>query len=186
MTNVAGVILAGGKSSRMGEDKSKLRHHGVTMQGHMVTLLKQAEVPDIYVSSKSAITDEIKEKGPLSGIHATLKALQGEYNYLLYMPVDMPALKPSLLQQLIHAPPQYDVVRFGSYMLPFRLKVDASLISFIEEALLDDGNHSLKQFQHHLNPHILPINITNMAYFSNVNTPEEWTDYTLTPAHDLE
>jgi molybdopterin-guanine dinucleotide biosynthesis protein A len=97
---LAGLILAGGKSSRMGIDKSLL-----TMPNSSQTLLeyckKKLELAcgdNIFVSGSQhhqGIADVIPHCGPLSGIHAAITHLQMNYpniNELLVTAVDMPDL----------------------------------------------------------------------------------------------
>lgn len=174
MANVAGIILAGGKSSRMGKDKSKLNYRGKTLLEHMQMIVKDTDVAQVYISNEENIADEIRGKGPLGGVHASLKALHDKHTYLLFIPVDMPSLKPTLLAQLISAPAKHDVVRFGDYILPFRLKVSASQIDLIEE-ILESEDYSLKGFQQKLMLHKLPAKSSD---FININTAEEWHEFT--------
>ena len=181
MSNVAGIILAGGKSSRMGKDKNGLLHQGQPLLHRMKMLLQQAGIESVYVSHATGITDTIKNKGPLGGVHATLEALQNTYDFLLYLPVDMPDLTPALLQQLLAASNHAKAVRFEDYMLPFRLKTDAVSSQEIEITLKETAHYSLHTFQEGLDVLKLPVHVTDATCFANINTPDEWQKYTEEP-----
>lgn len=95
-TNTA-VILAGGKSSRMGFDKQFLKIDGITILDKIVKILEEEFEEIIVVSNKSEyhtsrdymlIEDEIKDCGPLGGIHAGLKQSSSKYTY--FIACDMP------------------------------------------------------------------------------------------------
>jgi molybdopterin-guanine dinucleotide biosynthesis protein A len=91
------VILAGGKSSRMGFDKQFLKIDNKRILDELIQKLKKEFEEIIVVTNKSynykeynvkIVSDEIKEKGPLSGIHAGLKASNSKYVY--FIACDMP------------------------------------------------------------------------------------------------
>jgi molybdopterin-guanine dinucleotide biosynthesis protein A len=177
MIKTIGIILAGGRSSRMGKDKATLCLGEKTLLQQMESLLVASGVDAVAINNKQHIADEIVGKGPLSGIHATLKAFQGQQSYLIYVPVDMPALTPTLIQNLIEAPAEYAVVRFTDYILPFRLTVNTSTVELIEKILAAGQSYSLGAFQRKLTMKLLPVNLSDTASFININTPEAWQDY---------
>jgi molybdopterin-guanine dinucleotide biosynthesis protein A len=85
---VGGVVLCGGKSTRMGAPKATLPFGDETMLQRVVRLLETAVSPIVVVAAQEqslpplpahvAITrDEREAKGPLEGIRAGLSALPG-------------------------------------------------------------------------------------------------------------
>ncbi|MBR3585763.1 MAG: NTP transferase domain-containing protein, partial [Oscillospiraceae bacterium] len=79
--NISGIVLAGGFSKRMGTDKAELKLGGMTLLELQVRKLQQIGITDIMVSGYGkpvegtrAIEDIYPHKGPMSGIHACLKA----------------------------------------------------------------------------------------------------------------
>lgn len=99
-----GVILAGGRSSRMGKDKAQLPiANTTTMLEHMRKLLLTSGAEKTVVLGKPFEIDGIPDNAPLSG---PVKAIADYLNSQktgskhIVVPVDMPGLKPELLSFL--------------------------------------------------------------------------------------
>lgn len=174
--DMAGVVLAGGKSLRMQHDKAALPYRGTTLLEHMRHLLQQAGVTNVYFSHPTGIADIIPGKGPLSGIHAVMKTLKNTHRYLLFVPVDMPGLKAKHLQQLVNTDSTVELVRFAAFMLPFRLKVDDGVLENTE-AMLAGEDYALRTFQQTSTLECLSINPADERCFANLNTPQEWQHF---------
>ena len=172
--SVAGVVLAGGRSSRMGQDKAGLICRGHTLLDHAKDLLRRSGLSDVHVSNSDGIADEWTGRGPLAGIHATLKALGERYAFLLYVPVDMPSLTPDLLRDLVDTIDDFPVVRFTGFSLPFRLRTDTKWIGIIDTMLRSGEKGSIKSFQQRIGAMERAFPHDAAACFANVNTPEEW------------
>jgi molybdopterin-guanine dinucleotide biosynthesis protein A len=77
-----GIVLAGGKSSRMGQDKGSMRWHGVEQRYYMAGLLKEV-CDEVFISCREEqqmngegyplITDSFTDAGPLVGILSAFK-----------------------------------------------------------------------------------------------------------------
>ncbi len=105
-TKYSGVILAGGKSSRMGDNKASLKWNGVSFMHHAVFKIRQLGIEKILVAGKNGdeasvkyIRDIYQERGPLGGLHACLK--KAKTAYCLVMPVDAPNIPLFVLEELI-------------------------------------------------------------------------------------
>src|SRR5512142_2916527 len=105
----AGFVLAGGRSSRMGQDKALLPWKGSTLiesvarevfnAAGSVTLIGS---PERYGSlGFPVISDKIQGCGPLGGLHAALSVTTAEWNILVAC--DMPAVTSELLKELLAA-----------------------------------------------------------------------------------
>jgi molybdopterin-guanine dinucleotide biosynthesis protein A len=97
-------ILAGGKSSRMGEDKAFLKLGGKTLLELAVSLAAGVcqsvrIVGDRARFGPEAIEDIFPDSGPLGGIHAALSATASDLN--LVLAVDTPLLDPKFLQWML-------------------------------------------------------------------------------------
>jgi molybdopterin-guanine dinucleotide biosynthesis protein A len=104
---ITAIILAGGQSKRMGTDKALLKLEGVTMLERVVELCKIG-CENILISSNNpkhakfgfpVVTDEFKNCGPISGIHAGLKKSETDWNFIIS--VDAPFVEPLFLNFLI-------------------------------------------------------------------------------------
>ena len=108
LPSLTAIILAGGKSSRMGPDKNKsmLRLNGKYLIDIVISKLKRVVgdniiivgPPERYLSYKQVVPDLFSQKGPLVGIYSGLKASSSQYN--LVMGCDMPFLEVKLLRYM--------------------------------------------------------------------------------------
>ncbi len=102
------VILAGGKSSRIGPDKDKaiLKLKGKRLIDIVISKLKHivgdniiiVGPPEKYPSYKQVVPDLFNQRGLLVGLYSGLKASASRYN--LVVGCDMPFLKVELLQYM--------------------------------------------------------------------------------------
>jgi molybdopterin-guanine dinucleotide biosynthesis protein A len=108
MVEVTGIIVAGGRSSRMGQDKAMLQLGGVTVLERISAVLGQVVQRVIVVARDpqqyrrfglEMTTDLYPGLGPLSGIHAGLSASNTEWG--IVVACDMPFVQPEVLRALI-------------------------------------------------------------------------------------
>lgn len=164
--NIAGIVLAGGKSSRMGQDKALLDYNGKPLLDHMVKLLKQVGLKDIYVSGDfkgyRCILDNAPHKGPAYAISGVLERLD-HYDGILFVPVDMPFLSIDAIRLLI-------TEEKGGYFK------GSPLPAFIPKSSHKTSMGSVKALLEslHVYPIILPLELG--ACMTNTNTPEEWEE----------
>jgi len=105
----AAVLLAGGKSSRMGHDKAALLVGGEPLWQHQLATLRATQPAKLFISGKvdgpyagkgvEVIEDEFPDCGPLGGIATALRRCQSDH--LLVLAVDMPAMTPDFLRKLL-------------------------------------------------------------------------------------
>lgn len=101
-----GLILAGGKSSRMGQNKAFLPLEGKSLLQWQTEKLCQLGVKEILISSPEMtpipntriIQDVYRDCGPVSGLHAGLSA--ASCKYCLVIGVDLPLVPESVLRAL--------------------------------------------------------------------------------------
>lgn len=114
----SGIILAGGKSSRMGEDKSLLTFNDKTLIAQIVETLKRVPaIKEIIIVSNESnkynftdikeITDIYPSMGPLSGIHTSL--VSAKYDYCFITACDMPFLNNELVDYIIKQSAGFDI-----------------------------------------------------------------------------
>jgi molybdopterin-guanine dinucleotide biosynthesis protein A len=109
----AGVVLAGGRSSRMGSPKAALEWHGSTLLRRTAGILARVtdgpvvivrapgqDLPDL--PKGTLITDDSREgKGPVQGIAAGLAALGGRADIAFVSSTDMPFLHPAFIRRVL-------------------------------------------------------------------------------------
>ena len=178
MVDCAAIILAGGRSSRMGEDKSSLRFRGKTLLRHMEDMLNHAGLENIYVSGPDHIADEIRRRGPLGGIHAVLRHIGDAHAHLVFAPVDMPALNAGLIRRLMDAPAPYALVHYARHKMPFRLSTDKAWFELADSLLHDGKNVSLGYFQECIPGRLILEGADgDRSAFANINTLGEWRHF---------
>ena len=97
------ILLAGGKSSRMGRDKAELSYRGETFLEQMIAKGEQLGIRRIYVSGHEyartdvrVVWDRYPRRGPLGGIHACMREM--DTPYCLVLPVAAPQLPVAVLE----------------------------------------------------------------------------------------
>jgi len=100
------LLLAGGKSARMGTSKAELLYEGKTFLQHMLDKARGLGIEKCYISGYDARREDVRtvwdvypNRGPLSGLHASLKAM--DTPYCLVLPVDAPKLPAEILEGLL-------------------------------------------------------------------------------------
>lgn len=183
--NITGIILAGGKSSRMGSDKGLLAINGVPMISHVINSLIKAGIKDIIIISKNSeyqkfgfpvFPDIIEDKGPLGGIYTGLSKSKTSKN--LVLSCDIPFLDETIIDKLIResGEEQISVVKFQNQLHPLIGMYDSSLLKALGEHLILNML-KVEQFINGCDFKILDIEkllpqIKNKS-FSNINTLEE-------------
>lgn len=175
MDNIAGVILTGGRSRRMGTDKSQLKIGDKTLLEHAEQLLLNSGIKPIFISgakssSKDCIKDKYIDKGPLAGISASLNYLT-RYDFILFIPVDMPLLTKQIIVEL-QTHMSSLLVHFSNYNLPLMIKNNAAIRKLIETQISSNQLSIYQLLQ------LLPTKSLNHGYskylFTNTNSPHQY------------
>lgn len=100
------LILAGGKSRRMGTNKAELDFHGQTFLETLIKKAREMGFTDIIVSgypheilSITPIMDEFEGRGPLGGMYSCFKAAKNKYCFVIC--VDVPQIVEETILSLI-------------------------------------------------------------------------------------
>lgn len=184
------VILAGGKSSRMGSCKAELPWGGKTLVEHQVNKISALGISDIMVSGYSRpvtgtrfVPDIYPEKGPLGGIHACLCAANKAACFVIS--VDAPLFSPDEMKLLIKAHLAGDspitVAEHLGTLEPLIGVYDSSLSDAAEE-ILQGANTSVKHLLDQIGFAVCEFSDENSV--RNCNTPDEYNElYTETKEH---
>ena len=116
-SQITGVILAGGQSRRMGQNKALMRLGGIRLIDRVIQVMRQVcpqlllvtNSPDIYADlALPMIGDVWPDKGSLGGIYSAL--YHATTPYCLVVACDMPFLNAEVLRYLVAQKAGYDVV----------------------------------------------------------------------------
>ncbi len=116
--SITGVVLAGGKSSRMGRDKSQIAYHDTQHELFTARLLDQF-CSEVYISkaknSRASIgefnilQDAVTDIGPIGGIYSIFKFEKS--NAIMVAACDLPLLSLNSIQKLVNGrSPEYDAI----------------------------------------------------------------------------
>ena len=117
---VGGIVLCGGKSTRMGVPKATLPFGSETMLQRVVRLLGSVVSPIVVVAAReqslpdlpdhiSVTRDERDERGPLEGLRAGLKALPESIDAAYVTSCDVPLLVPAFVDRMIELLGEHDI-----------------------------------------------------------------------------
>jgi molybdopterin-guanine dinucleotide biosynthesis protein A len=178
---ITGIVLAGGKSSRMGKDKGLINLNGELMVNYSINTLKPICSSIIIICNNNdydhlgypVYKDIHKDCGPLAGIHTGLFNSKTDNNIVLSC--DSPFVPTELLSHLIANSEGCDIV------VPTYYKKIYPLTALYKKACIQTFEESLKQKKLKVKKTIelLSTNIvefsSDMEYvndkiFTNINT----------------
>lgn len=183
---IYGVILAGGRSTRMGEDKANLLLDGQTLLERTSVLLQQAGADVVLVSGRPQLpggfSDVYPNCGPPGAVLSTLQWLRQHHgldgSLLLFLPVDMPLLQLPTLTTLIEASRSVTACQYEREVFPCSMKATEDLYAHLQEAFQQGqepgGRRSMKAILQWLEARQLPQGDELQQQFLNANTPEDW------------
>ncbi len=185
------VLLAGGYSRRMGQDKALLPWRGRTLIEYIVAQLK-AISDDVLVITGAEIryrelldvpvfADAIKDVGPMGGLYTGLT--HARYDYSFVAACDMPLLSLAvidLLKEELDGSAWAIVPQIANYRIPTLAIYHKNSLSVIER-LLAHGRTSLQELLDAIPTKIISeqklrqLDPTLRSFF-NLNTKEDWEE----------
>ena len=180
------IIMAGGKSSRMGTDKSFVPLLGKPMIEHVLDAVIGLADQQILITNKPAdyaylnlpmYGDIYPDNGPLGGFHSAL--YHAATPYILVVACDMPWLNWPLLEYMISIRETADIIvpRWEKYPEPLHAIYSQRCLEPIT-ANLESGLLKLTTFfgrvtVNYLDRETIARYDPSGQSFRNVNTPEE-------------
>ncbi len=180
---ISAIILAGGKSRRMGKDKALMEVNGNTMLERAIALCETITSEIIISSNQSShsgfgypvVPDEYQKCGPMGGIAACLKASKTVWN--LVLSVDSAFVEPEFVLYLISEADDFDAV------VPYSEKGKEPLIALYNKTALPHIEDNLKAGKFKMNDLLTSINTKLVdaqgwvekypKLFYNLNRPED-------------
>jgi molybdenum cofactor guanylyltransferase len=186
VTNLSGVILAGGASKRFGGiTKTNIVIGGKTIICRIIETIKDIFDEIIIVTNTpeefkeytdfKIVSDQFLNVGPLGGIHAAFKASSKEG--LFVFAGDMPLLEKSFIISLTDAYKSNDceilVPRVNEYIEPLHAIYTNSLIKTLEEYLTGNHNYAVRDFLKQQKVTYLQFEGSEKTKnaFTNINSP---------------
>lgn len=179
---IDGVILAGGQSSRMGQDKALLTRDHRDMFFYTLDTLESLPLNDMFISRNpkqvsyltrhKVIADEHSNQGPLGGIHAVAQHSHAEA--LLIVPIDLPLLEAKDLIKIMSMANQTgQPVFFEHHFLPILLPLNPEVRGYLTDVVSGRiQSRSVKALCKRFNG--IEISPDNVERLQNTNTPEQW------------
>ncbi|HEY1305223.1 MAG TPA: molybdenum cofactor guanylyltransferase [Vicinamibacterales bacterium] len=186
----AGIVLCGGKSTRMGTSKALLQFGPETMLQRVVRLLSEV-VPTIVIVAAvdqdlpelprhvAIARDEQEERGPLEGLRAGLKALPSDVERAYVTSCDVPLLVPGFVRQMLDLSRGYDiaVMDIDGFTHPLSAVYARSTLPHIEALLAQNRLRPALLFDAAKTRRVRPADVTvdpDLRTLRNLNTREDY------------
>jgi molybdopterin-guanine dinucleotide biosynthesis protein A len=181
----SGIVLAGGKSSRIGIDKAQLRILDNPALIYTVVWKLKTVCDDVIVVTRGLkyldldvkwARDIYANAGPLAGIHAGL--FLAKNSYALVVACDMPFLNTQLLKYMVSLPQKYDILipKLKSRVEPLHAIYSRRCLTPIEKRLQEHRFQTIDLIKdvnaRYLREGIIRKLDPNLQSFYNVNTSE--------------
>ena len=177
------IVLAGGKSSRMGENKALLTFEGEPLLARIGNCLEDLG-HEVYIAGEKAeydvspypqIADIYPNKGPLGGIYSALVHLKED---ILVCPCDMPLLDRNIFY-FLQSTADYSKINVLTYNEKEFPTLGIYPYAFIAQLQNYITQNKLKMLtileELGAKKHSYPIYSNSQQYFANINTPEDLT-----------
>lgn len=172
------IILAGGKSRRMGVDKAGLLLEGESFVARLTARFR-TQFGQVWVSGPGGLADLRPDSGPLGGLEAAFVRTGAERLFLTA--VDLPFGEPELARLLLDALGEWDaclIRRRGGRVEPLFAAYRASCLPRIQ-ACLDGGRRAMGALLEGLDCRLLAEEELSPRFdleriLLNVNTPEDY------------
>jgi molybdopterin-guanine dinucleotide biosynthesis protein A len=153
MAAAAGIVVAGGRSSRMGRPKATLEWHGSTLLRRVTGIVARATGGPVVVVRAPGqdlpalpkgveVTEDAEEgRGPLQGLAAGLAAVDGRADVAFVSSTDAPLLHPAFVRRVVGAlDGEHDVAlpQAGGFPHPLAAAYRTTLLPSVQELLAAD------------------------------------------------
>ncbi|QQS27488.1 MAG: molybdenum cofactor guanylyltransferase [Sphingobacteriales bacterium] len=188
ISTVPGYILAGGKSSRMGQDKGLMLFGQQTLAEFIIQKIKQALSSIIIVTNNDryskfgfeVIPDYYQNKGPAGGIYSALKHSSVRNDYIFIFSCDMPFITSDSILWFLNQSNSAQIIltQFQGVPQPLFGMYHTSCLD-AWEILLQKNVLKLQNIISHFETSIIDIENNPLffpTFFTNLNTPSDVTN----------
>jgi molybdopterin-guanine dinucleotide biosynthesis protein A len=183
-TSATAIILAGGKSSRIGSDKWKLTINGQTMLEHICkqlfstfsqVIISTAEIEKYSFSGFEVVIDKTRGQGPLMGIASALEASSNEINFVVAC--DIPYIEMNCVRRMLTEARGADIV----IPITGNKKLEP-LFAVYRKSALDAINQTLREGKRKISEvfekcDVKYIDLGKADWLININTLAEFEEF---------
>ncbi len=187
-TSVTAVILAAGRSTRMGSPKALLPLAGTTFLGRLMRVYDRLALPlrvvlgpdweamvdQQPVPEQALLVNRRPEMGPLSSLRIALEALSPDTSGILLHPVDHPLVAEETIRRLVQA----HIEQPGKILIPVFVGTPghptlfpSRLFRELREAPLEEGARSVVLAD---SARIVRLDTEDAGVLRNIDTPEDY------------
>ena len=185
--NILGVVLAGGKSKRFGEDKSEIKLGSKTLLKHTLDKIKSKFNEIIIVSNNKIIKEHITIKdciegqlGPLVGVLSAMKWIKKNnypHQWIATFPCDTPFFNISIIDKFIEATKLNDSLLYFAKSEKRRHNIfglwSLKLIETLEKDIIENNHRKVEKWANKIGVKTINISYDNIDPFFNINTRED-------------
>ena len=191
LNNILGVVLAGGKSQRFGQDKSQVKLQGKLLIDYVLneiidefneTLIITNNSINFMKSKKISITRDFQSGlGPLAGVLTAMKWIRQNnksYKWISTFPSDTPFFKKQILNNFLEEIKDYEGKLFFINSNDTRHNIfglwSIDLLERLEKDL-DNGERKVEMWANKIGVKSINMKFANKDPFFNINTKEDLT-----------
>ena len=188
--NILGVVLAGGKSKRFGEDKSTIKLNDKTLIEHTLDKIKSKLNKIIIVSNDKVLKNYITindcidgQLGPLVGVLSAMKWIKDNnysYNWIITFPCDTPFFNISIIDKFVE-------VSKLNYSLLYFVKSEEKrhnifglwslkLIETLEMDIVKNNHRKVEKWADKIGVKTINISYKEVDPFFNINTKDDFKE----------
>ena len=190
-SNILGVVLAGGKSQRFGEDKCQVKLGGKLLIDYIlseiidefkeVLLISNNKIKYNNSNKISLVEDTKRGLGPLGGILTAMKWIKENnrsYKWISTFPSDTPFFKKKILNNFLEEIKDYEGKLFFINSNDTRHNIfglwSIDLLERLEKDL-DNGERKVEMWANKIGVKSINMKFENKDPFFNINTKEDLT-----------
>ena len=185
--NILGVVLAGGKSKRFGEDKSKVKLNGKILLEHTldkikskfntIVIVSNSRIAKNYIVIKDCIDGQL---GPLVGVLSAMKWIK-ENNYsqewIITFPCDTPFFNISIIDKFVEVSKLNDSLLYFVKSKEKRHNIfglwSLKLIKTLEKDIIEHKHRKVEEWANKIGVKTINISYKEIDPFFNINTKED-------------
>ena len=185
--NILGIVLAGGRSKRFGQDKSEVKLGDKTLLEHTLCKIKSKFNKILIVGNKNTVKDYTiindcidGQLGPLVGVLSAMKWIKKNnfsYSWVATFPCDTPFFNISIIEKFIKASKLNDSLLYFVKSKEKRHNVfglwSLKLIETLEKDIIENNYRKVEKWANKIGVKTINVSYDNIDPFFNINTKED-------------